>query len=91
MSKATIYTAAAAVLGFLYWHKAHTASQAQKTINEGFSFANASDWQGNMWTRLSGGDLTVQAKNIGGTAVADPGKIGTASTGLVPGWNGGLA
>lgn len=87
----TAYVVAAVALGLL-WLRGHKRARAEQSLNEGIDFTNATDWQGTLWQRLSGADLTLShAPNLGGTAVADPGKVGLANAGIVPAWNGGLA
>ena len=91
--KQKIILAAGAALAWHLWSRGKAKQAAQATVSEGTNFHNASDWQGDLWTRLNGAaDLIISAnQNVGGNAVADPGKVGTAATGLVPTWNGGYA
>lgn len=89
--KQAYYAAAAAVLALL-WTRGRKQQAAVKTLDEGYNFADATDWQGgSMWERLAGTDLKLShAPNLGNTAQADPGRVGLAGSGLVAGWNGNL-
>lgn len=54
---------------------------------------NGTDFQGAIWDRLAGTDLLTarwEGRNLDSSLIADPGKVGQASIGLAPAWNGNL-
>lgn len=54
---------------------------------------NGTDWCGDMWERLGALDLRAplaKDRNLANGTIADPGRIGQADIGLMPGWNGNL-
>lgn len=91
------YLAAGAVAVFLLWQRGHKNKQADTQLQDTLASQRGSDWIGAgglfaMWDRLSGADLVAKDySNIGGQAVADPGRIGTlqAATPMAA-WNGNL-
>jgi hypothetical protein len=80
----------------LLWVKGRKTKDAKNQIAETASSQRGSDWIGAgglyaMWDRLSGADLHAPGySNIAAGPVADPGKMGALSAGILPGWDGGI-
>lgn len=88
-----LYIAAAAAFGIFWWrgHKQRLAADAVAAGTADNTGPHTTDFVGTLWQRLAGADLVAPAHpNLGGGAVADPGKVGTASSGLQAGWDGSI-
>ena len=81
----------------LLWMRGNKKQAASTQLQDTMSSQQGSDWIGvgglyDMWDRLSGSDLVVKGyPNLTNSAVADPGKIGTIQTGILPAWDGSIA
>lgn len=88
--KTTTLMIAAVVAAFL-WKRGADKKAAANKIDEATP-SDGTNWTGDLWSRLNGGaDLQAPiSKNLDNSLIADPGKVGQASLGLTPSWNGGL-
>lgn len=85
------YLIAAAIAAAFMWKRGQDKKAAANKIDEATP-TDGTNWQGSLWGRLNGAaDLQAPvSKNLDNSLIADPGKVGQASLGLVPSWNGGL-
>lgn len=81
----------AAVAAAFMWKRGRDQALAASKIAEATP-KDGTNWTGDLWSRLNGGaDLQAPvSKNLDNSLIADPGKVGQASLGLSPSWNGGL-
>lgn len=76
----------------LLWVRRRAANRAAAAQWEEELPVNGTDFQGDLWARLSGVDLLAKPgeRNLANGTIADPGKVGQADLGLVPDWRGDL-
>ena len=81
----------AAIAAAFLWKRGRDKAAAADKIKEAAP-ADGTNWTGDLWGRLNGGTdlLAPVSRNLDNSLIADPGKVGQASLGLAPSWNGGL-
>lgn len=83
------------IIGALAWAFVTKRAAERKLQNQWHEDVpvNGTDFQGAIWDRLNGTDLLNarwEDRNLAGSIVADPGRIGQAQLGLQPDWAGNL-
>lgn len=86
-----MYFIAAVAVGAILWRRGKAIEAAKNKIQEATP-NDGSNWQGDLWGRLEGAhDLKAPvSRNLDNSVNADPGRVGQASVGLVPAWDGSL-
>ena len=74
------------------WARKRAADRAMAAQWQEELPVNGTDFQGDLWGRLSGVDLLAKPgeRNLADSTIADPGKVGRADLGLMPNWRGDL-
>lgn len=87
-----MYLVAAIGVAAILWKRGKAIEAAKHKMEEAAP-KDGTNWTGDLWTRLTtANDLKAPvSRNLDDATNADPGKVGQASVGLVPGWNGSLS
>lgn len=83
------------IIGALAWAWVSARARERAAANQWHEDVpiNGTDFQGAIWDRLNGTDLMAarwEDRNLAGSTIADPGRIGQAQLGLQPDWAGNL-
>lgn len=86
-----LYILAAVAVGAILWKRGKNIEAAKNKITEA-THTDGTNWTGGgVYERLAGLDLLAPlSRNVDNSVNADPGKVGGASLGLLPTWNGSL-
>jgi len=86
-----IYIGGAVVVLAMLWARGHSRKKVDQSLSEGTSFANATDWQGSAWERLSNADMTLEGfPNLGGSVNAHPSVNTLKALDLQVNWDGSM-